>query len=54
MKKNEYYDLIEMLKKYNLSEGNNDRNLHEIEKLFISYPDLMSDFRKIFSQINKN
>lgn len=54
MKKDEYYELIELLKKYNICDNHSDKNLEEIEILFIPYSDLMGDFKKIFTQMKKN
>jgi len=54
MKKNEYYDLIELLKKYNLAENNSERELEEIEHIFLPYSELLRDFRKIFTKMKKN
>lgn len=54
MKKDEYFNLIELLKKYNSSENHTGENLEEIEFLFKPYSDLLRDFRTIFTQMKKN
>lgn len=54
MKKNEYYDLIECLKRYNSTNSDENLILKDIDKIFMPYKELLKDFKEIFIRIKKN
>lgn len=54
IKKNEYFELIECLKKFNMNEQDPLNTSKEIENILKNYDDLKRKFREIFKKMCNN
>lgn len=54
IKKNEYFELIECLKKFNMNELDPLKTSKEIENILKNYEDLRKKFREIFKKMCNN